>query len=160
VTLTSLSDNEAIAKAWRASSSLSVNMKALAKAAKVDVQTVYNRRREWRRMYRIDIALPHAFYLTLVTVSPVDAMDAEARAALGETLSHPDAQRTFELLGEAAKDFDQGRRTIIGSAVDDAQTGKLGKFQVQTIETAIKPVPGVASSDLRRRKALISSKKD
>ena len=152
--------NDAIAKAWRASSSLSVNMKALAKAAKVDIQTVYNRRREWRRMYRIDIALPHAFYLTLVTVSPVDAMDAEARAALSETLSHPDAQRTFELLGEAAKDFDQGHRTIIGSAVDDAQTGKLGKFQVQTIEAAIKPVPGVASSDLRRRKALISSKKD
>jgi hypothetical protein len=81
--------NDAIAKAWRASSSLSVNMKALAKAAKVDVQTVYNRRREWRRMYKIDIALPHAFYLTLVTVSPVDAMDAEARAALSETLSHP-----------------------------------------------------------------------
>src|ERR1700677_1407583 len=59
--------NGAIAKAWRASSSLSVNMKALAKAAKVDIQTVYNRRREWRRMYRIDIALPHAVYLTLVT---------------------------------------------------------------------------------------------
>jgi hypothetical protein len=98
--------------------------------------------------------------LTLVTVSPVDAMDAEARAALSETLSRPDAQRTFELLGEAAKDFDQGRRTIIGSAVDDVRTGKLGKYQVKTIEAGIKPVQRVGSSVLRRRKALISSKQD
>jgi hypothetical protein len=86
-------------------------------------------------------------------------MDAEARAALSETLSNPDAQRTFELLGQAAKEFDQGRRAVIGSAVEDAQTGKLGEFQVKAIEAAIKPVHRVTSSALRRREALISSKK-
>jgi hypothetical protein len=50
--------NDAVARAWRGANAFTVNLKNLAKEANVNVQTVYNRRREWRRMYKIDIALP------------------------------------------------------------------------------------------------------
>jgi hypothetical protein len=83
--------NDDVAKAWRDFDSIEVDFKAVAKAAKVSVQTVRNRRSDWRRLYKIDIALPHALYLTLVTVSPVVAMDGDARAALSKALSHPQA---------------------------------------------------------------------
>jgi hypothetical protein len=145
--------NDSVAKAWRDSDSLEVDFKAVAKAAKVTVQTVRNRRSDWRRRYKIDIALPRAFYLTLITVSPVVAMDGDARAALSKALSHPEAQQTFDLLKQAAKDFDSGRRTIIGLVVEDAQKGNLGKFRVRAIAN-VKPVPSAA----RRPKMLGSSK--
>jgi hypothetical protein len=144
--------NDGVAKAWRQSDSLEVDFKALAEAAKVDVQTVRNRRSDWRRRYKIDIALPYTFYLTVVTISPVVAMDGDARAALSKALLHPEAQQTFDLLKQAAKDFDSGRRTIIGLVVEDAQKGNLGRFRVRAIAD-VKPVP----STTRRHKVLGSS---
>jgi hypothetical protein len=145
--------NDDVAKAWRDSDPIEVDFKAVAKAAKVSVQTVRNRRSDWRRLYKIDIALPHALYLTLVTVSPVVAMDGDARAALSKALSHPQAQQTFDLLKQAAKDFDSGRRTIIGMVVEDAQKGNLGEFRVRAIAD-VKPVPSAS----RRPKVLGPSK--
>jgi hypothetical protein len=150
-TLVGLDDG--VAKAWRDSDSLEVDFKAVAEAAKVNVQTVRNRRSDWRRLYKIDISLPHAFYLTLVTVSPVVAMDGGARAALSKALSHPEAQQTFDLLKQAAKDFDRRRRTIIGMVVEDAQKGNLGRFRVRVIAD-VRPVPSAA----QRPRLLGSSK--
>jgi hypothetical protein len=150
-TLVGLDDG--VAKAWRDSDSLEVDFKAVAEAAKVNVQTVRNRRSDWRRQYKIDISLPHAFYLTLVTVSPVVAMDGDARAALSKALSHPEAQQTFDLLKQAAKDFDRRRRTIIGMVVEDAQKGNLGSFRVRAIAD-VRPVPSAA----QRPRLLGSSK--
>jgi hypothetical protein len=145
--------NDEVARAWRDSDSIEVDFKAVAEAAKVNVQTVRNRRRDWRRRYKIDIALPHALYLTLVTVSPVVSMDGDARAALSKALSRPQAQQTFDLLKQAAKDFDSGRRTIISMVVEDAQKGNLGEFRVRAIAD-VRPLPSAS----RRPKVLGSSK--
>ena len=90
---------------------------ALARAAQCSKGWVYERRKQLLATYKIDIALPFAFYRDLVFFGPNSLTKPKDRAALNAALARGDAATNLRLRQQAAKDFDRRRIDVVGATV-------------------------------------------
>ena len=90
---------------------------ALAQAARCSKGWVYERRKQLLAKYKIDIALPFAFYRDLVFYGPNSLTKPKDRAALNAALARGDAATNLRLRQQAAKDFDRRRIDVVGATV-------------------------------------------
>jgi hypothetical protein len=133
-----------LAKVW-AKAIEPMNIDELAQATGIDYERVRRFRKKQRDEHKIDIGVPRAFY------SGVTAAGATARSALDAlagALSKADVTAAGGLVVDAAKRFADGRRKVIGAAVEDALAGRLGEFPVEEVSGEIK-----APAPLKRRAA-------
>ena len=90
---------------------------ALAQAAQCSKGWVYERRKKLLATYKIDIALPFAFYRDLIFYGPNSLTKPQDRAALNAALARGDAATNLRLRQQAAKDFDRQRIGVVGASV-------------------------------------------
>ena len=90
---------------------------ALAQAAQCSKGWVYERRKQLLAKFKIDIALPFAFYRDLVFYGPNSLTKPKDRAALNAALARGDAATNLRLRQEAVKDFDRRRLSVVGGTV-------------------------------------------
>jgi transposase-like protein len=114
--------DDAVAKAWYKSESVDPDawVVSLAKAAGRSNSTVYNRRREWRDEYNVDIAIPHAFYRDLLFFGSHGLTAPELRSVLIESVKAGFADQTVSLLANAAADFDAQRAEVVATTINSA----------------------------------------
>jgi hypothetical protein len=111
--------NDKIAVAWRTAGPADVKRwaEALAKKANVSLQTVYGRQAAWRKKYRIDIALPNAFYRDALYFGANSASKPRDRAATLAAHSARDGKELLRLRDKATLDFDRLRREGVGAMI-------------------------------------------
>jgi hypothetical protein len=117
-----LSLDDAVAKAWRAAmpSELQDWAGNLAKKAGCTRQTVYARQKDWRREFKIDIALPYALYRDLLHFGPSSLSDPQSRSALAAAVWNRDGEAAVRVLAEVANIFDAKRVNIVGSTINSS----------------------------------------
>jgi hypothetical protein len=115
---------------------------ALAQAAGCSKGWVYERRKHLLAKYKIDIAIPFAFYRDLVFFGPNSLTKPQDRAALNAALARGDAATNLRLRQQAVKDFDRRRLGVVGATVRSPPLLMSPKVAIES--TAVKPdQPGV-----------------
>ena len=108
--------NDPVVAAWRQTERVVDDWAgALAQAAQCSKGWVYERRKQILAKYKIDIALPFAFYRDLAFYGPSSVTPPHDRAALNAALARGDAATNLRLRQRAVKDFDR-RRIGVGDA--------------------------------------------
>jgi hypothetical protein len=82
--------------------------RAIAEATGLSDQTVYDRRRTWRKEFGIDIAIPFRFYMDLLSLGSLSMARPDQRAAL-LAADTADAEALERALSSAFADFDRNR---------------------------------------------------
>ena len=111
--------HDPVAVAWRTEKRVGVDDWAgvLAKKAGRTQPTVYARQKQWRKDFKIDIALPYAFYRDLLHFAPRSLTEPKERDALIAAVHGENGEETVRLLTDAAKHFDAQRIEVVGSAI-------------------------------------------
>ena len=124
-----------IARAW-ANGKIEPDFSAWARAANLSYEKARLYRKKVRAKHKIELGVPRAFY-DGVTVAAAGAMDPNALRALASALAKGDPADVGRQLIEAAKGFAEGRRNVIGAAVQGALAGQLGQFPVQQVSAEV-----------------------
>jgi hypothetical protein len=129
-TLAALDDK--VAEAWRAARySPETNWATVvAEKAGCDEQTIYNRQKKWRQDYNIDIGAPFESYHGLLVVGPLSLTKPETRSALMAAISHGNPSTVLEVMAGTLRDFDLGRREVVGRTIDKP----LRRIAVEMVE--------------------------
>ena len=110
--------NDKVVAAWRQTERAEDDWAgALAQAAGCSKGWVYERRKQLLAKYKIDLALPFAFYRDLVFFGPNSLTKPKDRAALNAALARGDAATNLRLRQQAVKDFDRRRIDVVGATV-------------------------------------------
>lgn len=141
-------DNDEIASAWRRTESVTKSnwAKRLASEAGASDQTVYERRKKWLQDCRIDISIPHRYYVDLLSLGSLSVAESEGRAEVIAAIFCDDAKQVLPLLKTMLQDFDQQRSGVVGRTV----VAPLAKVDVLPIENSTT----MATKIRRSRKAL------
>jgi hypothetical protein len=86
--------------------------RAIAEATGLSDQTVYDRRRTWRKEFGIEIAIPFRFYMDLLSLGSLSMAGPDQRAAL-LAADTADGEALVRALSSAFADFDR-RRSFMG----------------------------------------------
>jgi len=105
----------------------------LAKKAGVTEQTVYNKQKAWVARYKIDIALPYAYYRDALFFGQNSFSNPADRAANLAAHSGRHGDQMLRLRDKAARDFDRVRIEVVGTTI----RAPLHKMPVQVAN--IKP---------------------
>ena len=116
--LTRLDDPVAIA--WRTEKRVGVDDWAgnLAKKAGCTRPMVYARQKQWRKDFKIDIALPYAFYRDLLHFAPRSLTEPKERDALLAAVRGENGEEAVRLLAKAAEHFDAQRVNVVGPTIN------------------------------------------
>ena len=133
-------DTNEVARAWADGGIEPMDFTAWTQAANLDYEKARRYRNKMRAERKIDIGVPRAFY-DGVTVAAAGAMDPNALRALAGALAKDDPMDVGRQLIAAAKRFAQGRRKVIGAAVQAALAGHLGDFPVKEVSAEIEALP-------------------
>ena len=111
--------DDPVAVAWRTAkpSDLKDWAGSIAKKAGYTRPTIYARQKEWRKDFKIDIALPYAFYRDLLHFAPRSLTEPRERDALIAAVHGGNGEAAVRLLADAAKHFDAQRIEVVGSAI-------------------------------------------
>lgn len=129
-TLAALDDK--VAQAWCATRySAETNWATVvAEKAGCDDQTIYNRQKKWSLDHNIDIGAPFESYHGLLVVGPLSLTKPETRSALMTAISHANPSTVLEVMAGALRDFDLGRREVVGRTIDKP----LRRIAVEMVE--------------------------
>jgi hypothetical protein len=111
--------NDPLAIAWRTDKHVRVDDWAgnLANRAGCTRPTVYAKQKQWRKDFKIEIALPYAFYRDLLHFAPRSLTEPNERDALIAAVHGENGEEAVRLLAIAAKHFDTQRIEVVGSAI-------------------------------------------
>jgi hypothetical protein len=109
--------------------------KAIAEAAGLSDQTVYDRRRTWRKEFGIDIAIPFSFYGDLLSLGSLSMAHSDQRTAL-LAADTADAEALVRALTSAFADFDR-RRSLMGEIAGGAPSAVEVRAVDPTIEVKL-----------------------
>ena len=85
--------------------------------SKLKRAAIYKRRRLWLHRFSIDILVPYGFYRDLLFYGPNSVMEVSERRDMVHAVDHGDGSRSVTLLRQAARRFDEARRTVLRPAM-------------------------------------------
>jgi len=144
-------DKNPVAQAWAKGGVEPMDTAALASKANVSDEAARRFRSRIRAERKIDIGIPLAFY-NRASLAAIREMDDDivgkivaaiyADATSGDNQLHAVAIKS---LSAAARRFADGRRDVIGGAVEGPLHGALGEFPIESVRAKVKALTPIKS---------------
>ena len=137
-------DKNQVARAWAKGGVEPMDTHALASEAKVSDEAARKYRSKIRADRKIDIGIPLAFYnqasLAAIREMDDDIIGKIVAAIHADATSGDDQLREVAIksLSAAARRFADGRRDVVGGAVNRSLKGELGVFRVEVVSAKVK----------------------
>jgi hypothetical protein len=137
-------DKNQVTQAWAKGGVEPMDTNALASEAKVSDEAARKYRSRIRAERKIDIGIPLAFYnrasLAAIREMDDDIISKIVAAIHADATSGDDQLREVAIksLSAAARRFADGRRDVIGGAINRSLKGELGVFRVEVVSTKVK----------------------
>ena len=144
-------DKNQVAQAWARGGIEPMDTHALASKAKVSDEAARRYRLKIRAERKIEIGIPLAFYnrasLAVIREMDDDIIGKIVAAIHADGTSEDDQLREVAIksLYAAAQRFANGRRDVIGGAVNRSLKGELGVFSVEVVSAEVKALTRIKS---------------